>query len=140
MFIGSLYHLVIQLNVIYGLRGSNINVGTFPGNFNENVYRLSVEISLITYRLDCIKFLFEWTIKRTFSLDYWKWDFPIPGLSDRRSFVRSDGQLVVRLVVQLIVCHNFLKGRKVSLPCAYQSTCFMYKSVYINHSPRKTPY
>ena len=51
------------------------------------------------------------------SLDryYWKWDFPMT-LSVRPS--------VVRRTVGLSVCHHFLNGREVSLPCSYRSTCF----------------
>ena len=33
----------------------------------------------------------------------------------------SVGWLVVRLV-----CHNVLKGQKVTLPCFYWSTCFIF--------------
>ena len=30
-----------------------------------------------------------------------------------------------RLSVGRSVCHNFLKGQKVTLPCSYRSTCLM---------------
>ena len=31
------------------------------------------------------------------------------------------------------VCHNFLKGREVSLPCSSRSTCFDHSPDMINH-------
>ena len=33
-------------------------------------------------------------------------------------------RMLVRRLVGWLVCHNFLKGRDVTLPCSYRTTCF----------------
>ena len=39
-------------------------------------------------------------------------------------------RLLVGWCVGLPVCHNFLNGREVTLPCSYQCTCFFF-SLYL---------
>ena len=33
-----------------------------------------------------------------------------------------------------LVCHNFLKGREVELPCSYHSTCIIVRINYLDDS------
>ena len=54
----------------------------------------------------------------TYFITYWKRNFPMT------QSVPSDGWLVGRSV-RLSVCHRFLKGREVSLPCTYLSTFWL---------------
>ena len=54
-------------------------------------------------------------------IDYWKYNFPV-----RQSVGWSVSQLVWRLF-----CHNFLKGRDVTLSFSYQSTCFYLFNIFL---------
>ena len=78
-----------------------------------------LKICIFIYKIHIInKYICIWQLSRLTSL----WT----GLS----VCRLVGWSVDRSV-GLSVCHNFLEGQEVSLPCSYQSTCFPSKQYLI---------
>ena len=90
------------------------------GSWTSNEYEIHIEKNVRGYIYNFFQFspLFDFNL-----------------LSTSSNFLSSPPLVVRSLEVKLpyepvcpsvcrIVCHNFLKGRKVSLPCSFRSTCF----------------
>ena len=82
---------------------------------------LRIDYSPPAWRVIILRLLFL----PLFIIFLWMWNF-----SMTLSVLRPVGWLVGRLMVGLFgrsVCHNFLSGLEVSLPCSYLSTCSLDK-------------